>query len=279
VPRALSAVVLAVAAMLLAAAPALATTETASSGTVKATFSYKSAGQGKYANLRLTVRRGGGAAFRVVPRAPNCAKPYCAPYGAVSRQRSLKVRDLDGDGEPEVIVDLYSGGAHCCEIAYVVRFTGTKYAATTRNFADVGYTLAPPSAHGKPATFTGGDARFGYAFASFADSAFPVQLWTFRTGRFTDVTRQHPAAVKADAARWMKEYEARRDGTNALGVLAAWVADEYLLGQATSADAYVAAEQAAGRLKSEDETVWPGGAGFVAELHEQLTAWGYGTAA
>jgi hypothetical protein len=106
-----------------------------------------------------------------------------------------------------------------------------------------------------------------------------VQLWTFGAGRFTDVTRAHPAAVRADAARWIKEYEARRDGTNALGVLAAWVADQYLLGQATDADAYVAAEQAAGRLRSEDATAWPGGAAFVAELHEQLAAWGYGTSA
>jgi hypothetical protein len=77
----------------------------------------------------------------------------------------------------------------------------------------------------------------------------------------------------------MKAYTSRRDGTNALGILAAWVADEYLLGQAATADAYVAAEEAAGRLKSEDETVWPGGDGFVAELHQQLQAWGYGTSA
>ncbi|HEY4094346.1 MAG TPA: hypothetical protein VGM33_02480 [Baekduia sp.] len=278
-PRVLSALALALAALCVAAAPALATTETASAGKVKATFSYKSAGQGKYTNLRLTVRRAGGTTFRATPSAKGCAKPYCAPYGAVSRQRSLKVRDLDGDGEPEVIVDLYSGGAHCCEIAYVARFTGSSYAATTQNFADVGYTLKPPAGHGKPMTFAGGDARFGYAFASFADSAFPVQLWTFAAGRFTDVTRKHPATVKADAARWMKAYLSRRDGTNALGILAAWVADEYLLGQAGSADAYVAAEAAAGRLKSEDETVWPGGDGFVAELHKQLQAWGYGTSA
>jgi hypothetical protein len=124
-------VALAVAAGLVAAAPALATTETASSGKVTATFSYKSAGQGKYANLRLTVRRGRGRSFRLTPSAQGCGKPYCAPYGAVSRQRSLKVRDLDGDGEPEVVVSLYSGGAHCCQIAYVVRFTGSSYRATT----------------------------------------------------------------------------------------------------------------------------------------------------
>ena len=270
---------LAVALSTIAVAPALAKTETAASGKVKATFSYKSAGQGKYTNLRLTVLRAGKGTFHLTPHAKGCSEPYCAPYGAINRRRSLQVRDLDGDGEPEVVVDLYSGGAHCCEIAYIARLNGSGYVAATRNFADVGSTLKAPARRGEPVTFVSGDARFAYTFASFADSAFPVQLWTFASGRFTDVTRRHPAAVTADAARWMTEYEARRDGTNALGVLAAWVADEYLLGQATAADAYLAAEQAAGRLKSEDETAWPGGAGFVAELHKQLGAWGYGVAA
>jgi hypothetical protein len=263
----------------VAAAPASATVETAASPKVRATFSYKRAGAGKYTNLRLTVRRANGRTFHLTPSAKGCGTPYCAPYGVSQRRKSLRIVDLDGDGDPEVVVNLYSGGAHCCEIAYVARLKGSKYVATVRDFADFGYTLDRAPAPGKPATFVTGDARFAYAFASFADSAFPVQLWSFAGGRFTDVTRQDPAAVTADAARWMKAYMQTRDGTNALGVLAAWVADEYLLGQAPTADAFVASELAAGRLKSEDEQQWPGGAGFVAELRKQLAAWGYGVAA
>jgi len=232
-----------------------------------------------YPNLMVTIGRAGGRTYRLTPSANGCGTPYCAPYGVAQRRSSVRVVDVDGDGDPEVIVNLSSGGAHCCEIAYVARFSGTKYVATTRNFADFGYTLERAPGPGKPATFVTGDARFAYAFASFADSAFPVQRWTFAAGRFTDVTRQHAAAVTADAARWMKAYMKMRAGTNALGVLAAWTADEYLLGQAPTADALLARELAAGRLKSEDEQQWPGGAGFVAELHKQLAAWGYGVAA
>jgi hypothetical protein len=31
------------------------------------------------------------------------------------------VRDLDGDGEPEVLVDFYWGGVHCCFYTDVYR--------------------------------------------------------------------------------------------------------------------------------------------------------------
>lgn len=255
------------------AASASAATETASSGSVKATLSYKSAGQGRYTDLRVAVRRS-GRAFRVAPSVKDCRQPYCSPSRAVGQtRRSLKVTDLDGDGDPEVIVDLYTGGAHCCTIAYILRWTGSSYRPASRNFADFGYRLARPAAAGRPATFVSGDARFAYEFASFADSAFPVQLWTFRAGRFSDVTRAHPESLRADAARWMSEYEHPGSDRSSLGVLAAWVADQYQLGQASTADAFVAGEQAAGKLTGDPQ--WPSAAAFVALLRRDLTAWGY----
>jgi hypothetical protein len=68
------------------AAPASAGTETASSGSVKATLSYKSAGQGKYTNLRVTVRRA-GRTFRVTPSVKDRRTPYCAPSRAVRQAK------------------------------------------------------------------------------------------------------------------------------------------------------------------------------------------------
>ena len=40
----------------------------------------------------------------------------------IASPRPLTVRDLDGDGEPEVLVDLYTGGAHCCFYTVILRF-------------------------------------------------------------------------------------------------------------------------------------------------------------
>jgi hypothetical protein len=80
--------------------------------------------------------------------------------------------------------------------------------------------------------------------------------------------------VRDDAGRWRRVYLRRLDGPYALGVLAAWTADQYLLGRKRQAHRYLAAERRAGRL----ESVFPGGKGgraFVRELKRKLRAWGY----
>jgi hypothetical protein len=254
-------------AALVVAAPAAAETETASLGTVSATFSYTKVDDFQYSGMTVQITRAGVAAFDGVASSPDCATPYCAPGSSVDEQ-SLHVVDLDGDGEPEVTVDLYTGGAHCCLIAEIFRWTGSGYAATTRNFADFGYTL-------DGGTFVTGDARFGYAFASFADSAMPVRLLVFRAGTWRDVTSTHPESLRADAARWMKEYKKRRKGTRALGLLAAWVADEYRLGPSrrAAANRFLTSELHAGRLRADQG--WPHGRSYISTLKRRLRAWGY----
>lgn len=256
-------------AVVVVAAPATAgaETETASLGTVSATFSYTKVDDFQYDGLNVQITRGGAVAFDGVADAPDCEKPYCAPGTSVD-QKSLHVVDLDADGEPEVMVDLYTGGAHCCLIAEIFYWNGSGYATTTRNFADFGYTL-------DGGTFVSGDARFGYAFASFADSAMPVRLLTFHAGTWRDVTRDHPETLRADAARWLKDYKKRRRGTRALGMLAAWVADEYRLGAShrAAANRFLTAELKAGRLHADQG--WPHGKSYISTLKRRLKAWGY----
>jgi hypothetical protein len=260
--------VVALLAVLVVAAPAVAETETASLGTVSATFSYTKVDDFQYSGMDVQITRAGTVAYTGVASSPDCATPYCAPGGIVDKG-SLRVVDLDGDGEPEVTVDLYTGGAHCCVVAEILRWTGNAYVSTTRNFADFGYTL-------DGGTFVTGDARFGYAFASFADSAMPVRLLTFRAGRWSDVTATHPETLRADAARWMKEYKKRRKGTRALGMLSAWAADEYRLGPSRRAlvDRFLTSELRAGRLRADQG--WPHGRSYISTRKRRLRAWGYG---
>jgi hypothetical protein len=267
VPPVLRSLLLIALAALAVAPSALAETETASLGTVSATFSYTKVDDFQYSGMDVQITRAGVVAYTGVASSPDCATPYCAPGGVVD-QGSLKVVDLDGDGEPEVTVDLYTGGAHCCVIVEVFRWTGSGYATTTRNFGDFGYTL-------DKGVFVTGDARFGYAFASFADSAMPVRLLTFHAGSWSDITATHPEALRADAARWMKAYKKRQKGTRALGMLAAWVADEYRLGPSghATADRFLNAELRAGRLRADQG--WPHGKAYISTLKRRLRAWGY----
>jgi hypothetical protein len=42
---------------------------------------------------------------------------------------------VDADGEPEVVTDLYTGGAHCCDISRILRWDGARYVAIDHDWA------------------------------------------------------------------------------------------------------------------------------------------------
>ena len=254
------------------ASPAAATTERAASGPVSATLTYTKAGIGRWHGLRLRVTRAGQPAFAAVARGPGCRVPYCAPAGAALGGRSLRVVDVDGDAEPEVLVDLYTGGAHCCTVTELLRWTGTRYAVRTHDWADPGYALGP-AAPGAPRPFVTADARFGYTFAPYADSPMPVVVLEFGAAGWRDVTAAHPEALTTDARRLARAYRHRRGGRFALGVLAAWVADEARLGHTAAAERFLRAELRAGRLRTTPP--WPGRRVYVRTLLRNLRGWGY----
>jgi hypothetical protein len=107
----------------------------------------------------------------------------------------------------------------------------------------------------------------------FADSAFPIRVLAWSNGQLTNVTRAHAAVIRADAKRWKRTYHRRRDGNRALGMLAAWTADQYLLGRRKQANRFLAHEQRAGRLRS--AAGWKSGRAYVRQLKDRLRRWGY----
>jgi hypothetical protein len=260
------------AAFALATPAALADQQVATSGPVTATFTFHRSGEYKFTDLWLTVERAGVKVFHEPVEIPTCQEPYCVPASIFQGSDAVRVADLEGDGEPEVLVDVFTGGAHCCFATEILRFDGSSYRTNARNWADAGYRLADLDDDGRP-EFETADARFAYAFASFADSAFPIRVLAWSSEHFTNVTRRHTALISKDAKRWKQAYLRHRDGNRALGVLAAWTADQYLLGRHQHANRFLAREQRAGRLRS--AAGWKSGPAFVRQLKHRLLRWGY----
>jgi len=258
---------------LWAAPAALADEQVAASGQVHATFAFDEPKEYQYSDLWLTVRRAGQVAFDAPVDIKTCEEPYCSPAGVNQDEDALRVRDLDGDGEPEVLLDVFTGGAHCCSASWLLRWTGASYERSTRQWGNVGYRLSDVDDDGVP-EFRSADDRFAYAFASYADSAFPVRVLSYRQGRFLDVTKRHKTLVRSDAKRWKREYRKRRSGLYFLGVLAAWTADQYVLGNKREAHRFLDAERRAGRLQSAFKA-WKSGAAFIRQLKKRLRNWGY----
>src|SRR5262249_46974172 len=115
-------------------------TTTASSGEVHATLSYKEE-NGLFRDARLQIARGGQRRLDL---------PVRRLTGA--RLVRLQARDLDGDREPEVLVELYTNGAHCCTITLIYRWDPrtNRYVSATRNWGDPGYRLADLDGDGRP---------------------------------------------------------------------------------------------------------------------------------
>ena len=115
---------------------------------------------------------------------------------------------------------------------------------------------------------------FAYAFASYAGSAFPPKILRYEgntaTGAstLTDVTRRFPAVVRADAARLrtiIRKAKPRKGFYEYQGALAAYVADEYLLGHGSVGRAEVRRARRRGLTAP----------GFMGELLKFLRKTGY----
>jgi len=205
--------------------------ETAASGGVQATIRYSIPEGEAYWVVHVVADRLGK---RVLDeRVP----PYSAEFAgtnpsAVNGEKAIAVRDLDGDGEPEILLDLYWGGTHCCWWSRIYRWdTKTaRYTSLAKLWGNFDYRLADLDDDGQT-EFVSVDNRFAYEFTSFAGSSFPLQIWTYRGGRLVDVTRSFPRLIEEDAEqqwRWYRE-SLVSDTYDARGVLAAWAADECLL--------------------------------------------------
>lgn len=220
--------------------------------TLTATFSYVETGgqlPHHYKDGRVTIVRADGRrfAFSLRPLRPGYD---VAPTFAGPDEKAIHIRRLDRQGDPEVVVDLYWGGAHCCFYTVVFRYdpAAKTYVRASHLWGDTPPRLRELGPDGR-LEFVGGDDRFAYAFTSFADSAFPVQVWTFADGRFVDATRSFPAQLRASAKRHLAEYRSeRRSDRSVRGILAAYLAERYLLGEADDGWAVVRRAAARGEL-------------------------------
>jgi hypothetical protein len=273
--RRLIAITTAALACLIAAPAALATTETASAGNVTAIFTF----QGKfptYHGQQLEITRGGTVFYNQPVTSRFCAN-LCAPYSAITGKSAVDVVDLEHDGQPDVVLTLYSGGAHCCTIVQIFTFDpGTMtYVQTERNFGDPEARIVDLRHNGRFEFLTGDDS-FAYEFTDFAGSGLPIEILTFSNGHLSNVTGSYPKLVAKDAAFWLKAFDATASNhyQDSVGVAAAWAADEERLGHGKLVSSFLGQQASLGHLNS---PLYPQQSGqrFVTKLLRFLRTHGY----
>lgn len=204
------------------ATPVVAETKTAESGNVRAEFSYQSQ-DFCLENPQLQISRDGENVLN---------QSLSTDDFLICRLTDLQVRNLDVNPEPEVILDIYTGGAHCCWVSMIYRYDATQdaYTLTEQFWGNAGYEFKDLN-QDSILEFLTRDDSFAYAFTSYAGSSYPLQIWQYRNGKMVDVTRSYPQLIYNDAYQlWQRYTETDYPGV-ARGALAAYLADKYMLGQ------------------------------------------------
>jgi len=241
---------------LLSAAPAAGAESTAASvtksaGSVSATLTWKKNGEfAAVSRPRLRVSRDGAVAIDVSV-ASACSMCHLiedhTPDGDASPHSILHVADLDADGEPEVLFDVYSGGAHCCLTTRFFTYrpeSNTYKRAPSQGWGNAHYEVEDLDGDGRQ-ELNGADDRFAGFYSAYAASAFPPMIIRYArgpaTGRssLTNVTRRFPQVIRAEAARLLKKIRAG-DRYLVPGALAAYVAGQYLLNRGSVGKAEMA---------------------------------------
>ncbi|MBU4447105.1 MAG: hypothetical protein KKD99_00870 [Proteobacteria bacterium] len=144
--------------------------------------------------------------------------------------------DLDGQGDSEVVLNVFGRGTYCCA------FTLIYYYAPARNtYVRLKHSWGPyrnmavlkqPDRDGVPVFICGNEA-FSGEFGPYArSSASPIQIWRYRRGHLQDVTRLYQNLIRKDAKTWWGEYDNKKsDWYRTPYPLAAYLADMHRLGE------------------------------------------------
>jgi hypothetical protein len=266
----IAAAVMAATLVLAAAASAKLTTQTDSSGAVTATFTFTGSPP-KVSHARLKIVRAGQALYDQPVFSPQCGTK-CSPALLGVHASSVRVLDIESSGQPDVVLELYSGGANCCFIDQVFSLDpGTMtYVKTEHNFASAGAGIKRLRHRWR--FVSDDDADFKYEFTDGADSGAPIRIWSFAARHFHDVTLGYPKLIAADASRWLRLF--RHHLVNGVGLIAAWAADEELLGHDPLVQSTLAAQARKGDLRDGSNGLATGRR-FIAKLNRFLRKLGY----
>lgn len=125
-------------------------------------------------------------------------------------------RDLDGDGQPDLHVSSFSGGAHCCTTHQIVRLKPSVRRTAVYSAGNVGGGEFLDVPGRKAPVMISADDSSANAFAPFANSYFPVMILEVGRGRLqfarelmqTRLPGQPPpvcATPLAASNLWLKE--------------------------------------------------------------------------
>jgi hypothetical protein len=253
-----------------------ATTQGASLGDVSATFTYHGTTPLSQ-HPQLEIRLRGKVVYDQAVSSKWCGTE-CEPNVIARARTVVHVVRLQANGSPSVVLDLYSGGAHCCAVeqVYSISPRTSTVEKAEHDFGDPGVRLVALGAGGS-VDFLSANDFFAYEFTDYGASGEPIEILSFSHNAFRNVTRSYPQLIAKDASQWMNAFRAQASThyEDSVGVVAAWAADEDMLGHSGAVAQFLAVQAKAGHLHSALSPVTPSGQKFVSALQKFLHKQGY----
>src|SRR3954469_2143315 len=226
--------VLTTAALAPAAARASGTnagTETVTAGPVSATLAWDG-GESGPKNTRLSISRAGTAVFgRAIPKVCGAT---CARY--IADTDGFQLIDLDGDGEPEVVM-IADRGECCDQTIGIYGFDAPTggYTELTRNMGDSTLDIKDTDGNGSNEILTN-DQRFDNLVPGHSSLFFPPLVYAYEHGaagpRLVDRTRSSLSVVRGAASdlKFLLDELKDADAFSKMYV-GSYVAEEFMLGR------------------------------------------------
>jgi len=114
------------------------------------------------------------------------------------RVTSIQEIDLDKNGSNEIIIETFSGGAHCCSSLLIAKVKGNSFRYMDSLYlGNCGYNIDDLNKDGEKEIISCND-MFAYVFTNFSMSRFPITIYSFSDGKLKIANEDFKAVVIKD---------------------------------------------------------------------------------
>jgi hypothetical protein len=111
------------------------------------------------------------------------------------RVMSISAEDLNNDGKKEILIEQYTGGAHCCSYLLACSLVNDNFKVLDSLWwGNAGYEIKDMNNDGRK-ELVGVSDYFAYAFTNYSQSFYPIVIYKFKNNKFYDATSEFPNEV------------------------------------------------------------------------------------
>jgi hypothetical protein len=160
----------------------------------------------------------------------------------------ISLEQFEPNGKKYFLIQLFSGGAHCCSSLLITEIRDNKLIVLDSGFyGNSGYAVEDLNKDGTKEILSGND-MFAYAFTNYSETRFPLRVEKFENGKLTNITGKFKDDLIMEVGNFEEDLNEiikegfecpenedddtfNTDAGSVKTILAAIVADYYSLGQ------------------------------------------------